>query len=768
MQQMSLAPELSKHAEASHPDASVAFELAGSVERVVYFNEETGQCVLDIKPFHLKLHVLITGMVPTVYPGQSIQAVLLNLSSEQIRFLSSDNEGLKELEGLLHADKMEIKRPHSSRTLKKFLKSGALSEVGPHLASTLAKTFPENLFSILEDCPGQLLDVPGIGRKRQVQILQSWNEFKARTEFENYLFEQRLPLNWSKLIWPFHRIESLRFLKTKPYLAVSQHNLDFEIMDSYALKEGFSVLSEERVRSGLYDILQNYYKQGHCAFPEGKLLEEAREKLNVPDEAIENALELELIAENLVIDSIGGTNCVYLKEIWQLEKDVALKLLNFQTKQPPWGWFNMQKVLDWAQTLLNIHLAPLQKQAIETALSSSLTVITGGPGTGKTTLIRSLVTILQTQFAKFALCSPTGRAAQRLEEATNVPAKTIHRLLKMKSDGTFTYHQGNPLDLDLVLIDEASMVDLSLMSNLLDALPVQCALILVGDSDQIPPVGAGNILQSVIASNRFSVVRLTDIYRQSEKSLIKINSHRINSGKMPLTLSDAKTDFHYIPVDGVEETKRTIIDLVTRVIPQECGITDPSQFQILTPLNRGPLGTQQLNEDLQQYISVEFPEASQEASPFESENEDPGLESVGGFGQTFKRGDKVMVVKNDYGKDVFNGDIGFIYRIDRYGQFIDVQFEQRNVRFGLDELDRLTLAYAISIHKSQGSEYKAVIVVISGEHLPMAQRHLIYTAVTRGKEHVFLVAEPYALQTAILSDENNRRWQKLTERLQAH
>jgi exodeoxyribonuclease V alpha subunit len=343
-----------------------------------------------------------------------------------------------------------------------------------------------------------------------------------------------------------------------------------------------------------------------------------------------------------------------------------------------------------------------------------------------------------------------------LDEATGAPARTIHRLLKYKSDGTFTYNKSNPLDLDLVLIDEASMVDLSLMSHLLDSLPETCALILVGDADQIPPVGAGNILQAVIASDRFNVVRLTDIFRHSEKSMIKINAHRINYGEMPITEGDGKADFHYIPVQGIEQTKKVINRLVTDIIPNQCGITDPSQFQILVPLNRGALGTQQLNEELQHQISVEI--SDQPAS-------EDGIESVGGFGQAFKRGDKVMVVKNDYSKEVFNGDIGFIYRIDQSMQCLEVQFDERLIRFGFDELDRLSLAYAISIHKSQGSEYKAVIVVINQEHLPMAQRHLIYTAVTRGKEHVFLVAEPQALQTAILSDENNKRWQKLPELL---
>ncbi|HRO68301.1 MAG TPA: AAA family ATPase, partial [Pseudobdellovibrionaceae bacterium] len=423
---------------------------------------------------------------------------------------------------------------------------------------------------------------------------------------------------------------------------------------------------------------------------------------------------------------------MYLHEIWSLERDVARKLLAFETRAPSWGWFNSPKVLNWAQSLLDINLAPLQKTAIETALSSSLTVITGGPGTGKTTLIRSLVTILQTQFAQFALCSPTGRAAQRLEDATGVPAQTLHRLLKYESlTDRFAYDKNHPLPVDLVLIDEVSMVDLALFSRLLDALPEHCSLVLVGDADQLPSIGPGTILQSLIASRRFPTVRLTEVFRQQGQSQITLNAQRINAGLMPVVSSgQGRNDFHYLPVQGVPATKEVLLDLLHRVIPEKYGITDPSQCQVLVPLNKGELGTQKLNLDLQRFFSHEAQR---------------GFESVQGMEQVFKEGDKVMVTRNDYRKGVFNGDIGFIQKIDSRAQSMDVHFETKTVRFEFDELDRLSLAYAISIHKAQGSEYRVAIVVIAKEHLSLAQRHLLYTAVTRGKEQVFLVADPETL-----------------------
>lgn len=733
---------------------SIEYRLLGSVERIAYFNEETGQCVLDIKTELHKGHLLVAGRIAAIHPGQGLEAVLSITPAQRDDF---ETRGVFAVEGLLKAQKLTATAPRHGRALKKFLKSEALPGIGPKLAATLSQSFPLNLFSILDESPEALLNVHGVGVKKQTQILESWREFKALSSFENYLFQENLPLHWARLLWRTFRADSEMQLKTRPYQLVRSHDLSFDVVDTYALRRGFPMDSIERIRCGLYDLLQGFYRQGHCAYPEQELLTRAFEKLGVPLPLLEDVLELELVEENLISETIGTTPCLYSKEIWQLERDVAEKLLSFEQRETPWGWIHTEKVLEWAQNLLGIQLAPLQKHAIETALSSALTVITGGPGTGKTTLIKSLVTILQTQFARFVLCSPTGRAAQRLEEATGAPAHTIHRLLKYNGlTGTFAYNENRPLDLDLLLIDEVSMVDLSLMARLLSALPPHCALILVGDADQIPSVGAGSILQSVIASGRFSTVRLTDIFRQSEQSLIKINANRINSGLMPLTRYNAKNDFHYIPVRGIEETKKTILDLYNRVIPKDCGITDPRQFQILVPMNRGALGTKQLNDEIQQYIASR----SLGANMYED------VESVSGFGQNFKRGDKVMAIKNDYLKDVFNGDIGFVRNIDHDQQGIDVQFGERFIRFSFAELDRLTLAYAISIHKSQGSEYRAVIVVVNQDHLPMLQRHLIYTAVTRGKEHVFLVAEPSALQAAILSDENNRRWQKLTELLQ--
>jgi exodeoxyribonuclease V alpha subunit len=644
--------------------------------------------------------------------------------------------------------------PTDEQNIRRFLKSGAVTALTPHLTNLLVSHCGQQALEALDG--KNMSQVRGIGPKRRRAILDSWLQFKKMCELRAFLFENKLSLEWAERIWSLYGSRSLEKLKEEPYLVGCTAVLPFEELDAFAQNKGFAPDSFNRARHALLSALESAYQQGHCAYPEDKLLQEVESNAKISKVILEEALEVEILEDHLVVDSIRSVPCIYLKSVWHLEKEVSDRLLQFQNRKTPWNDQVSPKVLGWAERLLRLKLAPLQRQALETALSSSLTVITGGPGTGKTTIIRSLVSILNLQFCRLVLCSPTGRAAQRLEQATGVPAFTIHRLLKYNGlTGRFAYNRERPLETDLVLVDEASMMDLSLMNHLLDAIPSHGALILVGDADQIPSVGAGSVLQSIINSQRFSTVRLTDIFRQREKSLIKMNAHRINSGYMPLSGDDVNSDFHYLPVHGAEEMKDTVIDLVTRLIPQTYGINDARQIQILVPLNRGVLGTQEFNLELQQFLHVDT----------------NGMLSTSPSGRPlpkcgdFKVGDKVMVVKNDYKKDIFNGDIGFIKHLDFSQQTAEVEFERRTVTFDIDEFNQLTLAHSISIHKSQGSEYRAVVVVLSEDHIPMAQRHLLYTAVTRGKEQVFLVAEPKALEAAILADDGNRRWERLTELL---
>jgi exodeoxyribonuclease V alpha subunit len=658
--------------------------------------------------------------------------------------------------------------PTTERAVQKFLRSGIMMKMNAVTSAEIAKTFGADFFTIARDNPEALRVIAGVGPKKCRQIQQFWQAFQARHALRQFLFENELPLNWTEPLEVRYGGQALSHLQEKPYTTARETELAFDIIDAFVQRSALTINELERARAALMDALKSQLTQGHCAYPEAELKQDLQFKLGVPRTTIEEALEIEVLQETLVDDTIKGVPCLYLRDVWELERQVAENLLGFLDRSPPWGWFQPEKVLGWAQRLLQIQLAPLQKTAIDSVLSSALTVITGGPGTGKTTLIRALVTILQTQHCRIALCAPTGRAAQRLGEATATPAQTLHRLLKYHPEsGEMTFDEKNPLDFDLVLVDEASMVDLKLMSQLLCALSPKTALVLVGDADQIPSVGAGSVLQSIIACGRFNTVRLTDSFRQTEFSLIKLNAQRINRGEMPCETpahesnldGESISDFHYIPVVGPQHTRQTIFELITNVIPQKYGVADPRHVQILTPVNKGPLGTQQLNIELQRcFVNSEVGVRLGPDGPTALMADENGTHG-------FCIGDKIMVTKNDYNKEVFNGDIGFISKIDPDEQLIYINFDERTVLYAFDEMDRLCLAYAISVHKSQGSEYDVVIVVVSQDHLPMVQKHLIYTAVTRGKKHVFLVAESHALATALKSDESLLRWQKLTELL---
>jgi exodeoxyribonuclease V alpha subunit len=485
---------------------------------------------------------------------------------------------------------------------------------------------------------------------------------------------------------------------------------------------------------------------GHCGLPVEELLPLAETLLEVPASLVEAALAEEIASGAVVADEVDARRCVFLAALYEAERDIAARLAALAAGMPPWPPIDAEKAVPWAEERAGLALADSQKEAIRVALRAKLLVITGGPGVGKTTLVNSLLRILRAKSVEVALCAPTGRAAKRLADSTGLEAMTIHRLLEADpSAGGFKRDESFPLDCDLLVIDEASMVDVPLMRAVLRALPEKSALLLVGDVDQLPSVGPGQVLADIIASGAVPVVYLTEIFRQSAGSRIIANAHRINRGEMPELDPVEGGDFYFVEAADAEDGVRKILALVKERIPKRFGLDPIRDIQVLCPMNRGGLGARSLNLELQQTLNP------------------PGETRIERFGQIFGPGDKVMQIENDYDRDVYNGDLGIVTEVDGDNSELAVDFEGRIVSYGPGELDELALAYATTIHKSQGSEYNAVIIPLTTQHYPMLQRNLIYTGVTRGKRLVVIVGQKRALAIAVRGGQQKRRWSKLRE-----
>ena len=471
-----------------------------------------------------------------------------------------------------------------------------------------------------------------------------------------------------------------------------------------------------------------------------------RELLEVPAELVDTALSLELQDATVIADEVEGRRCVFLAALYRAEREIATKLQALRAGKPPWPSIDADKAIPWVERRTKLALAQSQMVAVRIALASKMLVITGGPGVGKTTLVNSILKILLAKSITIALCAPTGRAAKRLSESTGLEAKTIHRLLETDPrTGRFRRDEEAPLDCDLLVVDETSMVDVPLMRALLRALPDQAALLLVGDVDQLPSVGPGQVLADIIASGAVPVVRLTEVFRQAAESRIIVNTHRINQGLMPDLIRAKSGDFYFVGAADPEDGVGKVLAVVQERIPKRFGLNPIRDIQVLCPMNRGGLGARSLNIELQKALNP------------------PGDIRIERFGWTFCPGDKVMQVENDYDKDVFNGDLGIVSAIDlEEGQLV-ADFDGRKVTYGFGELDELVLAYATTIHKSQGSEYPAVVIPLTTQHYPMLQRNLVYTGVTRGKRLVVLVGQRKALAIAVKGAQTRRRWSKLRE-----
>ncbi len=590
---------------------------------------------------------------------------------------------------------MRTSAPTSIDGIEKYLASGMIRGIGPVYAKKMVKAFGPKVFDIIEAEPERLREVSGIGPVRAKRITAAWAEQKIVREIMVFLHSNGVGTARAVRIYKTYGADAVQVMTENPYrLARDIRGIGFKTADAIAMKLGIEKTAMIRVRAGISYALTEAMDDGHCGLPADELTPLAVELLEVPGELIQTALELELSDGTVVADTVGDTRCIFLAGLYHAEKAIAERIRRLANGALPWPYIDPVKALPWIEQKTGLSLAESQVAAIRLALLSKVLVITGGPGVGKTTIVNAILRILSAKGIEMLLCAPTGRAAKRMAEATGFEAKTIHRLLEIDpKTGGFKRNADNALDCDLLVVDETSMVDVMLMQALMKAVPDRAALLIVGDIDQLPSVGPGQVLADLIASEAVPVVRLTEVFRQAAESRIITSAHRINQGNLPdLSRPDGQSDFYFVQADDPETAVSRVIELVKTRIPQRFGLDPIRDIQVLCPMNRGGIGARSLNIELQAALNP------------------AGERKVERFGWTFAPGDKVMQIENDYEKEAYNGDIGYIDDVDPDAGELTVIFDGRAVTYGFGELDTVVPAYAATIHKSQGSEYPAVVI----------------------------------------------------------
>ena len=707
--------------------------LNGLIERITFHNAESGFAVLQVKVRGHKDLITVLGTLPEVKAGEFIDA--------QGRWVI-DREYGRQFRTVV----LRTAPPNTAEGMKKYLASGLIKGIGRALAGRLVEAFDVRVFEVIEQTPKRLLEVDGIGNGRQGKIVAAWNDQKAVREIMVFLHSHGVSTSRAFRIYKTYGQDAIAKVSEDPYrLARDIWGIGFKTADQIAEKLGIGKQSDLRARAGVEFVLQELTEDGHCAFPREELSKKAQAMLGIPPEIIEAAIEYGLTEGRLVHGTdANGNPLIYLAPYERAERTLAENLIELSRGDHPCPPVAIEKAITWVEDRIGFPLAAAQQKALGMAVKSKVMVITGGPGVGKTTLVNSIVQVLKAKKLEIVLCAPTGRAAKRMSEATGQEAKTIHRLLEFDpKGGGFKRNHENPLEGDVFVVDETSMVDLMLAHQFVRAVPANAALILVGDVDQLPSVGPGSVLRDIIDSGVVPVCRLTEVFRQAARSAIITNAHRINQGQLPFfphgKVEDVRqTDFYFFPADEPEQAITEVIRLVQKAIPQKFGFDPMNDVQVLTPMQRSELGARNLNRLMQTALN-------------------PTGQSVEKFGWNFRIGDKVMQTVNDYDKDVFNGDIGRVSKIDEIEQELMVRYEDRDVVYDFNELDELQAAYAMTIHKSQGSEYPVVVIPIHTQHFMMLQRNLLYTGVTRGKKLVILVGTKKAIAIAVKRVESSKR-----------
>lgn len=705
--------------------------LSGVVERITFTNEENGFSVVKIKSKGFSDLVTVVGNMASVNVG-----AVVNLQGEW----KYDSRFGKQF--AVHHYKEAI--PATVAGMEKYLGSGLIKGIGPVNAKRIVKVFKADTIRIIEEEPDRLIEVGGIGRKRVEMIKEAWQNQKEIKNVMLFLQSNGVSTAFAVKIFKTYGSDSIKIVKDNPYrLADDIWGIGFKTADKIAQKMGYDKESYERIRSGVMYALNEFANDGHCFALKDDLARKASELLEVALEKAETTIQSMLEEKSIIME---GEGAVYLPPFYYSEVGVARRIREISETKSRYSFYNSDEVIGKLQKECNIQYDEVQIQAIKSAVISKFMVLTGGPGTGKTTTTLAIIMAFQSLGAGVLLAAPTGRAAKRMSEATGMEAKTIHRLLEYSPQDGYKRNEDNPLDCDVLIIDETSMIDIILMYNLLKAVSNNTVVVLVGDVDQLPSVGAGNVLKDIIQSESVTVVRLTRIFRQAQGSTIITNAHKINHGQYPVLKGGKKNDFFFIEEENPEKIVELIRELCSKRLPGYYKVNPLNEIQVLCPMQKGVVGAQNLNTVLQETLN--------------SCNV-----SIKYGGTSYKVNDRVMQIKNNYDKNVFNGDMGRIVAIDHEEKTVCIRFDDTNVEYDVTELDEVTLAYAVTVHKSQGSEYSLVVAPFTMQHYMMLQRNLLYTCVTRAKKVFVLLGSKKALGYCIKNSKSVNRNTMLAQRI---
>ena len=717
--------------------------VEGTIKSVVYHNDENGYTVLHVEtPSEFELarnpEITVVGRTQAVWEGEDVKA--------EGQWVTDKVHGRQ-----FRADTLTCIAPRSLKGVERYLASGLIRGIGPVLAQRIVATFGEDTMHVLQYQSARLSEVPKLGAAKIRQIRESWHANESMRE--NLIFGQTYGISIAKMTKIVRKYgpDAIAIVKADPYrLCRDIWGIGFATADKIALSVGIPKDSPLRARASIsYTLETEAETGGHCWTFENDLLLHAHELTEIPLEILADALRTEIDEGRVVFQDTGNAadaRRIYLKSLYYSERDVAARVRAILDAPRAFAAFAPEKAIAWWQARQRFELAERQREALVHSLSAKFSIITGGPGVGKTTIIRALVEIFSAKKLKIVLAAPTGRAAKRMAESVGAVAQTIHRLLKWNPvTNHFTFDAENPLEGDVFVFDETSMIDVKLACELLKAIPDTATVVWVGDTDQLPSVGPGSVLGDLIKSRALPATRLDFIFRQDTAGLIVKNAHHVNAGE-PLEVAHGESDFYFVRCEDPERCLKRAIEFMTARIPRKFGMDPLRDVQVLTPMRKNVLGTDNLNVELQKALN-------------------PSGDAVKRGGTLFRVGDRVMQLRNNYDKDVFNGDVGFVQSVSAEDRALVVLFDGKPVKYDAGDLDELVLAYAMTIHKSQGSEYPAVIVLIHTQHYVMLQRNLLYTAITRGRRLVLLMGVPYAIDQAIKTNTVRERRTSLAERL---